>query len=295
MTENKKPPAKNKPAPKKSKDVIIFDHARVDSSHCLTDGLFRPLSRVPSKECLDVTHTFMGYTLRWLNYCKLNIVDQSVFLAIHRLGAEEGRIERVGDEHESPVMKEVRAALKLEKDAIKSDCLVLDTTLYEIAKTIGVTDGGENLKMIRNSLIKLSCVSFLIYKGDNIGDTFFKSGLFSKLAGTDGRIHVGINPMLGKALAGNQSIFVNMAEQRCLKSDITKRLHVWLSSWMRAGDNRKIEIDKLVPHIWGENPEPETVRKRRHSIRKAITELNSLSSWIASEKDGYVELRRKKL
>lgn len=295
MTETKKPPTKKKPTSKKSRDVIIFDHARVDSSHCLTDGLFRPLSRVPSKECLDVTHTFKGYTLRWLNYCKLNIVDQSVFLAIHRLGVEEGRVERVGDEHESPVMKEVRAALKLEKEATRSDCLVLDTTLYEIAKTIGVTDGGENLKMIRNSLIKLSCVSFLIYKGDNIGDTFFKSGLFSKLAGTDGRIHVGINPMLGKALTGNQSTFVSMSEQRCLKSDITKRLHVWLSSWMRVGDERKIEIDKLVPHIWGENPESETMRKRRYSIRKAIIELNNLSSWAASEKDGYVELCRNKI
>lgn len=294
MTENKKPTTKKPPLNRKQ-HVIVFDHARVDSSHCLTDGLFRPLSRVPSKECLDVSHIYKGYTLRWLNYCKLNIVDQSVFLAIHRLASENGRTERVGDDHDSPVMKEVRAALKLEKEATKNDCLVLDTTLYEIAKTIGVTDGGDNLKMIRNSLIRLSCVSFLIYKGDDIGDTFFKTGLFSKLAGADGRIHVGINPMLGKALAGNQSTFVSMAEQRSLESDITKRLHVWLSSWMRSGEKRKIDIDKLVPHVWGENPEAETMRKRRHSIRKSLIELDTLSGWSATEESGSVVIHRKKL
>lgn len=279
---------------KSSNKRISFDNAKVDSSHCLTDGLFRPLSRAPKREPLDVAHVYMGYTMRWLNYCKLNIVDQSVFLAIHKLASDKGRVEHVGDEHESPVMKEVRAALQLEKDAAKSACLVLDTTLYEIAKIMGYTDSGANLLMIKKSLIKLSCVCFLIYKGDRIEDTFFKTNLFSRLAGKDGKIHVGINPMLGKALTGGQFCNVSMNEQRILQGDIAKRLHLWLSGWMRAGDKRKIELDKLVPHVWCDIAESATLRKRRHMLRKSIIELNELDGWDSSEINGVVELTRKK-
>lgn len=276
----------------KSESIIVFDHAKVDSSHCITDGLFRPLSRAPKKEPLDVTHVYMGYTMRWLNYCKLNIIDQSVFLAIHKLASDKGRVEQVDEEHESPIMKEVRAALQLEKDAAKSACLVLDTTLYEIAKIMGYTDSGANLATIKKSLIKLSCVCFLIYKGDKIEDTFFKTNLFSRLAGKDGKIHVGINPMLGKALTGGQFCKVSMAEQRILQSDITKRLHLWLSSWMRSGEKRKIELDKLVPHVWCDIAEAATLRKRRHMLRKAIAELNALDGWKIIESKGELQLNR---
>lgn len=277
---------------KSKKQITVFDHAKVDTSHCLTDGLFRPLSRAPSKEALDVEHTYKGYTLKWINFCKLAISDQSVFLAILRLASEKAKVQRVGDSHESPIMKEVRTALKMEKDASRNDCLVLETSLYEIAKTIGINDCGDNLKMVKRSLIKLSCVSLLIYKGNDIADAFFKTNLFSNLAGIDGKIHIGINPMLGKALTGGQFTHIDMREQRELTSDVAKRMHVWLSSWMRSGTAKKIELDKLVPHIWGEATEQNKLRKRRMALRKAISEMNELQSWKASEIDGNVLFER---
>lgn len=273
--------------------TIVFDHAKVDTSHCLTDGLFRPLSRAPSKEALDVEHTYKGYTLRWLNYCKLAINDQSVFLAILRLASEKARTERVGDSHESSVMQEVRTALKMEKDASKNDCLVLDTSLYEIAKVIGLTDGGANLKMIKRSLVKLSCVSLLIYKGNDVADAFFKTNLFSNLAGIDGKIHIGINPMLGKALTGGQFTHIDMEEQRHLSSDVSKRLHVWLSSWMREGTRQKIELDKLIPHVWGDLPEQSIVRKRRLALKKALNEINELENWNIQQFENAISFERK--
>ena len=69
-------------------------------------------------------------------------------------------------------------------------------------------------------------------------------------------------------------------------------LDVWLSSWMRSGTKNKIELDKLVPHIWGEQPEQDKLRKRRLSLRKAIQEINELQSWKASEIDGNVLFER---
>lgn len=292
MTEKKKTPTKKLPVNTK-KHVIVFDHAKVDTSHCLTDGLFRPLSRVPSKEALDVEHSYKGYTLRWLNYCKLAISDQSVFLAVLRLASEQARVQRVGNSHESPIMQEVRTALKMEKDAAKNDCIVLDTSLYEIAKIIGLTDGGANLQMIKRSLVKLSCVSLIIYKGNDIADAFFKTNLFSRLAGVDGKIHIGINPMLGKALTGGQFTHIDMEEQRNLSSDVSKRMHVWLSSWMREGTKKKIELEKLIPHVWGDMPEQSVLRKRRLALRKAIAEINELESWNIQETDSTILFERK--
>lgn len=268
--------------------VVVFDHAKVDTSHCLTDGLFRPLSKKPSKESLNVKHKYKGFTINWINYCRLSIKDQSVFLAVLRIASEKARINCVDDAEESKTMAEVREALKLEKDAAKGYCVVINTSLCEIAKAIGLTDGGANLKMIKRSLIKLSCVSLIIYKGDDIADAFYKTNLISELAGVDGDLHIGINPMLGKALAGGQFTHVSMAEQRALTSDVSKRMHVWLASWMRDGHSRKIELDKLVPHVWGEDSTYAQLRKRRLTMRSAIAELNNLGTLKISEIDKYI-------
>lgn len=271
----------------KTTDILVFEHARVDPSHCLTDGLFRPQKKEKNttNKSLDVSYKYKEYTLRWLNYTQLGIFDQSVFIAIHRLASDKGRAERVGRDHENPIMRDVREALKLEKDAASQDCLVLNTSLYEIAKTLGLSTGGSSLRLIKESLFKLSCVSFVIYKGENISGAFWKTNLFSELAGINGEIVVGINPTLSRALCGGQSTFINMEEQKQLGSDVSKRLHVWLSSWMRSGDTRKIERDILVPHVWGNVVTGDALRSRRHTLRKALAELNTLEGWSCTEDD----------
>ena len=269
-----------------SKHVIVFDHARVDPSHCLTDGLFRPLKRESNEtanQALNVKYKYQDYTFWWRNYCPLNITDQSVFLAVHRLAAEKGNVARVGPLHENQTMCEVRAALNLDYDAKSLDVLVLETTVTEIAKTIGIAKSGSNYKQIKDSLIKLAGVSFVIYRGNDVSSIFWSATLFSHLAGVDGKIIVGINPLLSKALSGGQSTFVSMIEQRNLKSEVSKRLHVWLSSWIRAGGENKVELDLLIPHIWGNIVTGYTLRKRRLYLRKALSEIGTLEGWSCSE------------
>ena len=291
---------KTKSPPKKSqsKHVIVFDHARVDPSHCLTDGLFRPLKRESLEDkSLRVSYVFKDYILKWVNYCPLSIADQSVFLAIHRLASEKGRFERVGNSHDNPMMLDVRTALKLDLEATNLDCLVLETSTYEIAKVIGISDGGNNLKKIKDSLLKLSCVSLIIYRGKEHKDPFWKANLFSQLAGIDGKIVVGINPMLSRALAGEQSTYVNMREQRDLKSEVSKRLHVWLSSWIRHNESKKVGLDVLAPHVWGDECEQNKLRKRRSYLRNAINEINNLEGWscVEDKVSGFVTIKRPRL
>lgn len=291
--KTKKPTAK-----KPSKHVIVFDHARVDPSHCLTDGLFRPLKRQSFEgQSLSVKYKYRNYTFWWRNYCPLNITDQSVFLAVHRLASEKARVRVVGVEDESSTMKDVRTALKLKYDATDLDILVLETTVNEIAQTMGITDSGANYKQIKESLIRLSGVSFVIYKGDDVTTLFWQANLFSHLAGLDKKLAIGINPMLSRALAGGQYTFVDMREQRILSGEVAKRLHVWLSSWMKAGNSDKIQLDLLIPHIWGDASEKSKLRTRRVYLRKALSEIDALEGWTCIEEteSGFVIIKRPKL
>lgn len=297
MTD-KKTPSSKKPPVNTKKHVIVFDHARVDPSHCLTDGLFRPLKRQSFKGLsLDVRYKYKSLTFWWRNYCPLNITDQSVFLAVHRLASEKGRVTRVGPSDEVETMKAVRDALKLKYDASDLDVLVLETTVNEIAKVMGITDAGNNYKQIKESLIRLSGVSFVIYKGDDVTTLFWQANLFSHIAGIDKRLVIAINPMLSKALAGGQSTFVDMREQRELKTEVSKRLHVWLSSWIRHGQENKIQLDLLVPHVWGDESERDKLRKRREYLRNALGEINSLAGWecIEDKSSSFVTIKRPKL
>lgn len=279
--KNTKNPTKKKP----KLHVMVFDHAKVDPSHCLTDGLFRPLKKASYKGLsLDITYLYKDYVFRWVNYCPLSIVDQSVFLAIHRLASEKGRVEVVDSHHEKPVMREVRNALQLKLEAEDSKCLVLETTFYEIAKLLGYSDTGPNLRLIKDSVLRLSSVSFMAYRGNDEKSAFWQANLFGGVAGVDGKLLISINPTLSRAIAGESAYtFVSMSEQRCLKSDVAKRLHVWLSSWIGYGDTRAIGLDILMPHVWGDTVSGGALRTRRNTLRKALLELQSLDGWICYE------------
>ena len=110
------------------------------------------------------------------------------------------------------------------------------------------------------------------------------------------RIAIAINPMLSRALAGGQSTFVDMKEQRELQSEVSKRLHVWLSSWIKPGESNKITLDKLIPHIWGDESEKNKLYVRRFYLRAALVELNDLEGWscIENEDSGHVIVTRPK-
>lgn len=281
----KKPMTKRTPKKSGGYQVVILDHARVDPSHCLADGLFRPLQKGTQKgSSLDIHYRYKGFTFWWRNYRLLSIADQSVFLALHRLAAERGRTETVGPQHADPTMLEVRGALNMRLQAAELDCLAFTTSLREMAENIGMTVTGPNLRAIKESLLRLSGVSFVIYKGEDETSTFWQANLISNLAGVDGKIYVAVNPLLSKALVGTPSSYINMAEQRLLNSDAAKRLHVWLSSWAPTESSRTIALDNLIQHVWGtEESSADAVRKRRGYLRKAIIEIGNLEGWLCEE------------
>lgn len=281
MTTTKKPTTLKKSASSKKPQPkpLIEDHARLDPSHCLADGLFKPLFRGSrTSAVLDVEYNFQEFIFHWSGPELLSIGDQSVFLAIHRLAAQPGRAERVGPNHDNPIFVTTRSMLDMSYQATDLECLVLAASPTEIATTMGLAGNGQALKRIKESLDRLSKVFLSIHRSETI---VWQSKLLSSTL-SNRKILVGFNPLLSKALQGNPATFIDMREQRALKSDTTKRLHVWLSCWLginHSHQERKVDINNLIRHIWGDVSTGETLYSRRTALKKVLSEMNSLTGW----------------
>lgn len=284
MTNKNQAPRKRTLSPNKERptnSIIVCDHARLDPSHCLTDGLFKPLLRGRNDVELDVRYKFKDHTFHWHGPELLGINEQSVFLAIHRLAATAGSNIRVGIDVTDANQLEARTKLKLAYGAEQSACLVIETDANEITRAIGRQVNGQSGKRIIESLARMSAVQFSIYNAAAPASLVFQSQLIS-VTESGRTLYVGINPCLSKATRQKPSTYVDMREQRALSSDISKRLHVWLSSWANANvkdRDQRIGMDKLICHVWGDSATGDALYTRRKKLIAAISELNALMGW----------------
>jgi hypothetical protein len=90
--------------------------------------------------------------------------------------------------------------------------------------------------------------------------------------------------MLSNAILVNRNAYVDMQNQRELNTDAAKRLHFWLSGWADEDKLKKIELDHLIPHVWGDMPNRDVdIRNRRRILRKAVSEVAKLPGWVCYE------------
>lgn len=215
---------------------IVFDHARIDTSHCLADGLFRPIMRgARSESPLDVTYAYKTFTFRWQNPSgHLCIKDQSVFLAIHRIAAPAKRAKRTDKECSDAIRLSARDALNLGLEATNLECLTIGVTAREIAHTLGLKISGPAISRIEESLGRLASTTLSIYRKDS-AEAYWSAQLIGLTQG-DRELQIAFNPLLSKALVFAPTTFVDMDELRKLKTDAAVRLLVWLSGWLRPPD-----------------------------------------------------------
>ena len=276
------------PLPKKRKSSIVaasivFDHARVDPTHCLANGLFRPIKRGKRAETpLDITHPYKKeHTFRWQHETeRLCIQDQSVFLAVLYLASVPGRANMVGTNHPDEKMREARNALGLMLGAADNACLVIATTARELTNALGLAISGPALTRIKESLKRLAGVSFSIAPKGN-DNPIWKSMLLSVIHLDGKNLLIGISPILSKALNEKKAAktYVDMKEQRVLTSDAAKRLHVWLSAWLRPTEMKSISLDLLVIHVYGDTGDGDTLHTRRNTIKTSLRELGGKTVW----------------
>lgn len=282
MKNNIKKSTSKKPI--QSKKLAIVDHARIDPSHCLVDGLFKPLLRGSEKLSeLHVSYKSRNskFILNWSGPETLNIGDQSTFLAIHRLAVQPERAIRVSQNDSNPLLSIALEELHFSYQAETLDCLAIITTSNEIASITGRKLSGQAKIRIWNTLDRLSKVTLSIYEDTAPTSVIWQSRLVSAFT-SDKTLVIGINPMLARAIIQGPSTFIDMREQRLLQSDASKRLHAWLSSWLGANricEERKIKLDTLIPHVWGDIKLGDAQYSRRVSLLSAVDEIDNLEGW----------------
>lgn len=163
MTKTTNPPRQRQKRSIVVKD-IIFDHACVQPTHCLANGLFRPIKRgLRAETALDITHSYKTYAFRWQHPTEsLCIKDQRVFLAVLYLASVPGRTFCAGADCPDEKMQEARNALDLKLGAQNAACLIIATTARELANVLGLGISGPALSRILESLKRLAGVTFSI-------------------------------------------------------------------------------------------------------------------------------------
>lgn len=269
--------------PKIAPQLSDLDHAKLDPCHCLTDGLFRPLQRNKAAlQALAIQADYKThYIIHWSAPEQLGITDQSVFIALHRLASDPQEPKSVWPDEQDAHWLSARNGLQLSENAAKDPAYGLDTTYYELARVMGLAKSGTNAQTIERSLSKLANVRISIYKKTKPEEASWASNLIAYRHQND-RLAIVLNPLLSQAVRTGPFSFINLAEQRQLKSEVSKRLHVWLTAWLPEGKQGKISIDKLIPHIWGDTIES-AQRTRKNRLRSALEELSKLNGWVCAE------------
>lgn len=281
MTKTTNPPRQRQKRSIVVKD-IIFDHACVQPTHCLANGLFRPIKRgLRAETALDITHSYKTYAFRWQHPTEsLCIKDQRVFLAVLYLASVPGRTFCAGADCPDEKMQEARNALDLKLGAQNAACLIIATTARELANVLGLGISGPALSRIVESLKRLAGVTFSIAPAGT-DNTVWQSKMFSVVNVDTKNLLIGISPTLSKPLGDKKTekTYIDMKEQRALTTDAAQRLHVWLSAWLRPTEGRSIHLDLLVKHVWGDTGTGNTLYTRRDTLKQALNELNDKTVW----------------
>ena len=91
---------------------------------------------------------------------------------------------------------------------------------------------------------------------------------------------------VSRALLAAPTTYIDMDEVRKLKTDTAVRLVVWLSGWLRPCEGKRIGLDLLIKHVWGNTGDGDTLYSRRNSIKKALEEIDTKTAWGCKYDEG---------
>lgn len=262
----------------------IYDltYARHDPAHCLAPGLFRSLKRGERKKSkLDITYEYgKNESMRFIGFEPLGADDMRLLQGIVAFSGPNGIV--LSPEPRSDIGQQLRMFLDLKFEALEQDALVVRESLTKMLHEIGLTDGMENIKALKASLVRMSNVTVIVKSGTKQASYHLMSHAFDE---SDGRLFVALNPRITEAVLGQRKFaMIDISEVRQIKSDPTRLIHQRLSSWIDPGKKAKIEIDTLCGYIWPDAAEnTNTVKTRRQTAKKALKELECIGGWKVQE------------
>ena len=255
-------------------------HARHDPAHCLAPGLFRSLKRGERKRGkLDVTYTYgERESMRFVGFEPLGADDMRLLQGIVALGGPNGIL--LTPDPETSSGRQLRLFLEPRLGATGQDGLVVRESLPRLLREIGMTDGGDNIKALKASLLRMSNVTVLLTKGTRQASFHLMSHAFDE---AEGRLWIALNPRIAEAILGRRPhARIDMAEVRALQTDPARLIHQRLCGWIDPGKSGRVELGTLCSYVWPDEANAEAMKKRCQTARKALAELTAVG-WTLNE------------
>jgi hypothetical protein len=172
-----------------------------------------------------------------------------------------------------------------------------NTSLTEICTVAGMSDSGQNIEAVYQSIHRMQCTRCWVYHET---DTNLKKrtehgfSLIAHWGMKEGNAYIGINPFLSSAILGNMQVtHLDMTHMRSVRGEIGKKLFLWLSAWASYDRTQAIGLDKLVGHVWGDSAKDNAIlRQRRLRVRTALASIANLDGWTIEANENNASMFR---
>lgn len=256
-------------------------HARHDNATCLVPGLFRALKRGERKRMkLDLTYKYSEKeSVRFIGFEPLGADDMRLLQLLTAAAGPRGLL--LEPEPASEHGRELRTLLETkDKDDVRTqDALVVNESMYSILKEMNLTQGGENMKSLKASLVRMSNVTVIASKNSRQASYHLLSYTFDE---STGDLSVALNPRIASAVLGGRHTRIDLNEVRALESDAARLMHQRLCGWINENATRKVDLDTLCLYIWPDTVDSAAMRKRRQRAREALREFEKIG-WSVRE------------
>jgi len=261
--------------------IDYLDHAPTSPIFTYTDGLFQSVPRSKSDAPLDVTakRTKTPIYIRFQAPFQLGVEEQSVFYYLCQRATQSGAVL----DGKSEKAKEYADSLGISGYETMPPIVGYRIRATEIVSGLGLDPTGPNTIAIKTRLSRLAQVTMSRFNGvDGDGPFTPRTRLIGVSPRDDGTVAVLLNPEASACITGRKGVvWVNMREQRQLASKPSRRLHAWFCAWASSHEIRKVAMEKLVKHIWGQQPGTRQLKNSRMEIlRKVITDIAALPGWV---------------
>lgn len=258
-----------------------LSHVRHDPAHCLAPGLFRSLKRGErTKHKLDVRYQYGDdEQVRFIGFEPLCADDLRLMQGLVALAGPNGIL--LTSVPKCDKNQQLRLLLDPQLEATQQDGLVVHASVSKLLTEIGLTDGGDNIKNVKASLIRMSNVTVVLMKGHGQASFHLMSHTFDQINKT---LFVALNPRIAEAVLGQRPYTrIEMAEVRALKSDAARLIHQRLCGWIDPGKAGNARLETLCDYVWpSDTSNVSALKKRRTTARKSLAELEVIG-WTLSE------------
>lgn len=261
--------------------------------------LFRPLPRQGRTEARNhnvvAEKEFGGRRISVESTWTLGADDLSALLVVCALAGMDGKV--IEPSKQKVLHDGVVTHLNSKGDATDVKHLRLVTTMDVMIREVGLEHRGDSYKQVRASLKRLARVTYTDYGpvGSNM-QSMRATGSQNLLdvVTEENEVHIMLNAWLTAAIIpGGQFSRIDLNESRTLKGEAARILHFYLSSIVRAGQQRDMELDTIVDRLYDRAAKSQRqLLNRRGVARQALKEIGGLDNWTISIKREAVHITR---